>query len=51
MKKVSGDRVFVKFSKPDPITNAIVVSRVLPDYTTEPIGKINSDLDDCKVWF
>ena len=46
MKKISGDRVFIKFSKPDLITNAIVVSRVLPDNTAEPIGKIYSDIDD-----
>ena len=45
MKKISGDRVFVKFSKPDPITNIITVSRVLPDNTVEPIGKIYSELD------
>ena len=33
----------VKFSTPDPITNIIVVSRVLPDNTTEPFGNIYAD--------
>ena len=46
MKNFRKDRMLIKFSKPDSITNAIVVSRVLPDNTAEPIGKIHSDIDD-----
>ena len=46
MKRVKDERILIEFSKPDPITNTIVVSRVLPDNKTESIGKINSDLDD-----
>ena len=46
MKNFRKDRMLIKFSKPDLITNAIVVSRVLPDNTAEPIGKIYSDIDD-----
>ena len=43
MKNIQKDRTLVRFSTPDPITNAIVVSRALPDHSTEPIGEIYPD--------
>ena len=45
MKKSSTDRVLVEFSKPD-LTNIVTVSRVLPDHSTEPIGKVSPDLSN-----
>lgn len=39
------DRVLVEFSKPDN-TNTVIVSRVLPDHSTEPIGKVSPDLSN-----
>jgi len=45
MKKTMTDRVLVEFSKPDN-TNTVIVSRVLPDHSTEPIGKVSPDLSN-----
>ena len=42
MKKSLTDRVLVEFSKPDNM-NTVIVSRVLPDNSAEPIGKIYPD--------
>ena len=43
MENIQKDKMLVRFSTPDPITNAIVVSRVLPDNSAEPIGRIYPD--------
>ncbi len=42
MEKSSTDRVLVEFSKPDNM-NTVTVFRILPDYSTEPIGKVYPD--------
>jgi hypothetical protein len=44
MKNAQEDRPIIRFSTPDPMTNSILVSRVLPDYSTEPIGEINPEM-------
>ena len=46
MENRQKDRTLVRFSTPDPITNAILVSRVLPDHHAEPIGKVYPDFGD-----
>jgi hypothetical protein len=38
-----GNSTSVKFGIPDPQTHIVIVSRVLPDGTSEPIGRIYSD--------
>ena len=43
MENTQKDRMLIRFSTPDPITNLIVVSRVLPDHSAEPIGIIYPD--------
>lgn len=43
MKKKINERTQVKFSDPDPTTNIIKVSRVLPDGTEESIGMVYPD--------
>lgn len=46
MENIHKNRTLVRFSAPDPDTNSIVVSRVLPDNSAEPIGKIYPDFGD-----
>jgi len=43
MKKTNDERTQVKFSAPDPSTNIIKVSRVLPDGSEESIGQVYPD--------
>jgi hypothetical protein len=43
MKNAQKDKMLVRFSTPDPNTNTIVASRVLPDNSEEPIGMIYPD--------
>jgi hypothetical protein len=43
MENIQKDKTLVRFSSPDPNTNSIIVSRVLPDDSAEPIGKIFPD--------
>jgi hypothetical protein len=45
MKKSPKERALVEFSKPDNL-NTVTVSRVLPDNSTEPIGKVYTDLSN-----
>ena len=45
MKKAKEDRTLLKFSSPDQETQVVTVSRILPDNTTETIGKIYSDFN------
>ena len=52
MKKSPIDRVLVEFSKPDN-TNTVIVSRILPDNSTEPIGCVSpyiSNGDDSQIY-
>ncbi|RPH33013.1 MAG: hypothetical protein EHM93_06785 [Bacteroidales bacterium] len=49
MKTTHNDRALVNFSSPDPITNHIVVSRVLPDHSVEPIGIIYPDFGNEEI--
>ena len=44
MKKLPESKVQVRFSAPDPQTNIINVSRVLPDGREESIGQVDSKL-------
>lgn len=44
MKNSQEDRPIIRFSTPDPMTNSILVSRVLTDYSTEPIGEIHPEM-------
>jgi len=44
MKKTNEEGTQVKFSNPDPSTNIIKVSRVLPDGSEEFIGQVYPDL-------
>ncbi|MFA6089449.1 MAG: hypothetical protein WC755_06300 [Candidatus Woesearchaeota archaeon] len=46
MKKQKKDKALIEFSKPDPITNIVIVNRVLQNSTTEPIGKVYPDLSN-----
>ena len=46
MKKETDDRTMVRFGTPDPATNNIKVSRVLPDGTEEIIGQVYPEFDD-----
>jgi hypothetical protein len=43
MKKINDERTQVKFSNPDPATNIIKVSRLLPDGSEESIGQVYPD--------
>lgn len=43
MKETNDERTQVKFSAPDPSTNIIKVSRVLPDGSEESIGQVYPD--------
>lgn len=45
MKNNRKDGMLVKFSKPDPETNIIEVSRILPDNKAVSIGKIQPGLN------
>jgi hypothetical protein len=52
MEKSPADSISIEFSKPD-LLNAVTVYRVLPDNTSEPIGKIYPDLskgDDSLIY-
>lgn len=44
MKKPKKDKALIEFSKPDPITNMVIVNITLPNNTTKPIGKVYPDL-------
>lgn len=46
MKKTQEDRILVRFSPPEPISNTVKVTRVLSDNTEEFIGQINPDFTD-----
>jgi hypothetical protein len=37
------DKIHLRYSPPDSLTNEVIVSRVLPDNSSEPIGKIYPD--------
>ncbi|MFH0866631.1 MAG: hypothetical protein V1904_10570 [Bacteroidota bacterium] len=44
MKNLQKDRTLIRFSAPAPFINEVIVSRVLADNSTEPIGKVYPDL-------
>lgn len=44
MENIQKDSMLIRFSSPDPNTNSIIVCRVLPDNSTEPVGRIYPDL-------
>jgi len=46
MKKAQEDSSLVRFSPPEPISNTVKVTRVLPDNTEEFIGQIYPDFTD-----
>jgi len=46
MKNTIEDRRPIRFSTPDPITHIVIVCRILPDNTEEPIGKVYSDFGE-----
>lgn len=46
MKKAHGDRILVRFSTPDPKTNIIKVSKVLPNDTEKSVGQIYPYFED-----
>mgnify|MGYP001588736199 CR=1 FL=1 len=46
MKNRHNDIRLVRFSAPDPITNHIVVSRILSDHRAEPIGIVYADFEN-----
>jgi hypothetical protein len=45
MEKLRKYSPSITFGIPDPVMNTVTVFRVLPDNTTEPIGKIFPDLN------
>ncbi|MBP6977636.1 MAG: hypothetical protein KBB71_04910 [Lentimicrobiaceae bacterium] len=46
MEKAREDRISLKFSSLDPLSNTVKVIRVLPDNTEESIGQIYLDFTD-----
>jgi hypothetical protein len=44
MKNIPKEMNSVKFGRPDPVDHTVLVSRVLPDGTESPIGKIQPDI-------
>ncbi len=46
MVKAREDRIPLKFSSLDPISNSVKVTRILPDNTEESIGQIYLDFTD-----
>jgi hypothetical protein len=45
MKNTEAGRTSVIFSSPDPQTHIVIVSQVLPDGSSEPIGRIYPDFN------